>query len=142
METGLIQWIHLDANITQIHYHFGLEFCKALPMFHAFTNSDFSTSLNWKSKVRPPQLIEEHESVQQVFPKFNEWDTITDDNWVLGGSVCTAYEKRDFDLSVNCLLNWYSRCTRHTIIPSLLKKLKTFSSQSTFTKRKTQISPC
>ena len=78
---------YIDLN--HIHYHFGLEPFQCFILFQ-------TVILVSPDKVRPPQLIEKYESVQQVFSKFNEWTTITDGTQVLEGYVCTIYAQKIF----------------------------------------------
>ena len=52
METGLVtNNTFRYISINQIHNHFGVEFCKALPAFHAFTGCDYTASFNRKVKL-------------------------------------------------------------------------------------------
>ena len=62
-----------------------------------FTGSDYTALFNRKGKIRPLKPLEKDESVQQVFSKFHDWDSITGENiQVVEGFVCSMYEKKRF----------------------------------------------
>ena len=98
IETGLVTKNTLTyININQIHNHFGVGFCTALPAFHTFSGCDYTASFNRKGKIRPMKLLEKNESVQQVFSKLHDWDAITEEDiQVVEGFVCAMYGKKRF----------------------------------------------
>ena len=98
IETGLVTKNTLRyININQIHNHFGVGFCTALPAFHAFSSCNYTASFNRKGKIRPMKLLEKNESVQQVFSKLHDWDAITEEDiQVVEGFVCAMYGKKRF----------------------------------------------
>ena len=98
METGLdtnntLRYI----NIKQIHDHFGKGFCMPLPVFHAFSDCDYTASFKWKGKIRALKPLEKDENVQQVFSKLHDQDAITEEDIkVIEGLVCAMYSKKRF----------------------------------------------
>ena len=102
METGIVTKNTLRyISVNQIHESFGKEFCKALPAFHAFTGCDYTASFNRKGKVRPLKLFENNESIQQVFSKLHDWNTINEEDIMSVESfVCKMYGQKRF-ASVN-----------------------------------------
>ena len=73
-------------KINEINNQFGTEFSGSL---HCLIQP--------KGKVWSLKLLKKDESAQQVFPKLNEWNAITEKNIrVVEGFVCTMYRKKRF----------------------------------------------
>ena len=54
-------------SFTAIHHELGSELCAALPAFHSFTGSDYTSSFVKKGKVRPFKLLEKTPEYQHAF---------------------------------------------------------------------------
>ena len=113
METGLSTKNTLRyTNINQIHNCLGEKLCMSLSAFHAFTGCDYTAAFNRKGKVRPLRLLEKDESVQLVFSKLHEWNSITnEDIKIVEGFVCGMYGDKKFqsvdDLHLEMFLKKY-----------------------------------
>ena len=100
-------------------------------MFHAFPSCDFGLSLNWTSKVKPLQLTEKYKYVKQVFSKFNEWATITEDNQVLEDYICTTDGQNIFQsvckLRLEMILKVYRPRNNSFTIGKMNRKIQNFT---------------
>ena len=100
METGLVTKNKLRyANIKQIHDHFVVGFCMALPAFHVSQTMiilPHSTRSVTLAQATQATVIEKDEWAQQVFSKLNEWFAITEEDIeVVDGFVCVTYEEEE-----------------------------------------------
>ena len=64
-------------NISAIYRKPGLDVCAALPAFHAFTGSDYTSSFVRKGKVRPFKILEDQMLYQSTFKRMASNTTIS-----------------------------------------------------------------
>ena len=70
IETGLVTKNTLRyININQIHDHFGVEFCTALPVCHVFSGCGYTASFSRKGKIRPKRFQSVEELRLELFLK-------------------------------------------------------------------------
>lgn len=65
-------------SLTAIHSELGSELCAALPAFHAFTGSDYTSSFVKKGKVRPFKLLEKTPDYQHAFTNMTREALVSD----------------------------------------------------------------
>jgi len=65
-------------DISAISVSLGKELCAALPGFHAFTGSDYTSAFVRKGKVRPFARLEKSSDAQKAFAEMAKTDTLPD----------------------------------------------------------------
>ena len=59
-------------NVTSIQRSIGSAMCHALPAFHAFTGSDYTSAFVRKGKVRPFATLQKNIEAQKAFGALTE----------------------------------------------------------------------
>ena len=65
--------------LTNIAAALGINMCKALPAFHAFSGCDYTSAFVRRGKVRPLMKLEKNECAQIAFAKLADDSAISDD---------------------------------------------------------------
>ena len=68
------------VNINSILQEIGNNVAKALPGYHLFTGSDFTSAFWRKGKVRPLQLMRKNQKFIDIFSKLGLFDTIPEED--------------------------------------------------------------
>ena len=77
LEVGILSLNNLRyISVNQLFEKLGEKLCMALPGYNAFTRSDYTASFNRKGKVKPFELLEKNENLQEVLSNFETGDTI------------------------------------------------------------------
>ena len=86
------------VSVNQLAENLGERLCKALPVFHIFTGSDYTASFSREGKVRPFNLLAEDVDVQDAFYALcNSSGTDINLSNAIEKFVCTMYGKKMFD---------------------------------------------
>ena len=82
-------------SLNQLYSHIGEKICKALPFYHAFTGCDYTSSFSRRGKVKPLKILENLDTIQDVFVRLSEQDEISDsDVSEIESFVCKMYGKK------------------------------------------------
>lgn len=119
------------VNCTELSKILGEQLCKALPAFHAFTDSDYTASFYTKGKVRPFEILSKNVTFQEVFADLNDPGDIDDDDKIdileeytallYGIQRCTSVNAA----RMQCFENLYANSK---VSEKFLRKVKGFDS--------------
>ena len=81
MEVGLITNNNLKyININLLAENLGMQLCKALPAFHAFTGCDYFPAFVGRGKKRPLSILLTYTDVQLTLSEIGENENVTDES--------------------------------------------------------------
>jgi len=91
IECGVSRSRHI-INVNALHELLGLDLCKALPGFHAFTGCDYNPAFFKKGKKRPFQILAKNEEFQQAFASLGDTGIDIDNTFAkIEAFVCSMY---------------------------------------------------
>lgn len=91
IDCGVSNTRHI-IDVNALHELLGLDLCKALPGFHAFTGCDYNPAFFRKGKQRPFQILQKKEDFKKAFASLGDSSIVTDDNInKLESFLCTIY---------------------------------------------------
>ena len=84
-----------NISINRLFDQVGEPLCKALPFYHAFTGCDYTSSFNWKGKIKPFKLLEKNPELQEAFLNPSHSDSISDDiKSIIESIVCQMHGRK------------------------------------------------
>lgn len=91
IECGVSRSRHV-IDVKALHTLLGLDLCKALPGFHAFTGCDYNAAFFRKGKQRPFKILAKNEEFQQAFASLGNTEIDINDAFVkIEAFVCSMY---------------------------------------------------
>lgn len=91
IECGVSRSRHI-IDVNALHEHLGLDLCKALPGFHAFTGCDYNPAFFRKGKQRPFQILAKNKEFQQAFASLGDTGIDIDNTFAkIQAFVCSMY---------------------------------------------------
>ena len=91
IESGVSNIRHI-VDVNALHKLLGLDLCKALPRFHAFTGCDYNPAFFRKGKQRPFKILKKKEEFQKAFASLGDTSIDTDDTFTeIESFVCGMY---------------------------------------------------
>ena len=91
IESGVSNSRHI-MDVNALHKLLGLDLCKALPEFHAFTGCDYNPAFFRKGKQRPFKILKKKKKFQEEFASLEDTSIDTDDIFAkIESSVCSMY---------------------------------------------------
>jgi hypothetical protein len=91
IECGVSSSRHV-IDVNALHEFLGLDLCKALPGFHAFTGCDYNPAFFRKGKKRPFKLLAKYEEFQKAFASLGDTSIDMEDTFAkIESFVCSMY---------------------------------------------------
>ena len=90
-------------NLTEISRCLGPSLCKALPGFHAFTGSDYTSAFFQKGKLKPFSYLSASDEFQNAFANLSEHRPGARTLEVLKKFLCKLYKGKAKDTNINKL---------------------------------------
>ena len=116
-------------DVRKLFNKLGKDLCRALPAFHAFTDSDYTAAFSRKGKIRPLKTLEKDKTVQTVFGDMEFPDDIQEEEFkVIENFTCTLYGKPKFnsvnEVRLELFLKKYQPRKKEEVVISCVKKME------------------